>query len=417
MIGLSGLITPSLDEMVEVASEMSNQGFKIPLLIGGATTSKKHTVIKIDPVYKDNVFHVLDASKSVFVSQNLLKENNESYKKEIKTEYKKVKDKYYNNKSSKLISLDESQKNKFEFDWSNYNPVKPSFEGVKYFEDILVEDIIDYIDWTPFFNAWGFKKSYPKILNDKKMGEEAKKLFKDANEFLDLAVKEKLFNPKATIGFFEATSIGDDIILKNGITLNHLRQQTNKGSRKNYCLSDFIAPQDYNIKDWIGAFAVTAGTNVDIISNEKSKQNNDYESIMIKVIGDRIAEALAEKMHKDVRKKLWGYSSEENLNNLDLIKEKYIGIRPAPGYPACPDHSEKEKIWKLLDIKNNSKMKLTESYAVSPASSVTGWYFSHPKSKYFSISQISNDQLKNYAKRKGANEEIFKKIFPHILEL
>ena len=417
MIGLSGLITPSLDEMVEVASEMSNQGFKIPLLIGGATTSRKHTVIKIDPVYKDNVFHVLDASKSVFVSQNLLKENNESYKKEIKTEYEKVKDKYYNNKSSKLISLGESQKNKFEFDWQNYKPVKPSFEGIKYYEDILVEDIIDYIDWTPFFNAWGFKKSYPKILNDKKMGEEAKKLFKDANEFLDLAVKEKLFNPKATIGFFEASSIGDDIILKNGITLNHLRQQTNKGSRKNYCLSDFIAPKDYNIKDWIGAFAVTAGTNVDIISDKKSKQNNDYESIMIKVIGDRIAEALAEKMHEDVRKKLWGYSTEENLNNSDLIKEKYIGIRPAPGYPACPDHSEKEKIWKLLDIENNSKMKLTESYAVSPASSVTGWYFSHPKSKYFSISQISNDQLKNYAKRKGDNEEIFKKIFPHILEL
>ena len=249
------------------------------------------------------------------------------------------------------------------------------------------------------------------------MGEEAKKLFKDANEFLDLAVKEKLFNPKATIGFFEASSVGDDIILKNGITLNHLRQQTNKGSRKNYSLSDFIAPKDYNINDWIGAFAVTAGTNVDIISDKKSKQNNDYESIMIKVIGDRIAEGLAEKMHEDVRKKLWGYSSEENLNNSDLIKEKYIGIRPAPGYPACPDHSEKEKIWKLLDIENNSKMQLTESYAVSPASSVTGWYFSHPKSKYFSISQISNDQLKNYANRKGVNEDILKKIFPHILEL
>ena len=417
MIGLSGLITPSLDEMVEVASEMSNQGFKIPLLIGGATTSRKHTVIKIDPVYKNNVYHVLDASKSVFVSQNLLKDNNESYKKEIKAEYEQVKDKYYNNKSDKLISLNESQQNKFEFNWQNYNPVKPSFEGVKYYEDILVEDIIDYIDWTPFFNAWGFKTSYPKILNDKKMGKEANKLFKDANEFLDLAVKEKLFNPKATIGFFEASSIGDDIILKNGITLNHLRQQTNKGSRKNYCLSDFIAPVDSNIKDWIGAFAVTAGTNVDIISNEKSKQNNDYESIMIKVIGDRIAEALAEKMHEDVRKKIWGYSSEENLNNSDLIKEKYIGIRPAPGYPACPDHSEKEKIWKLLDIDNNSKMKLTESYAVSPASSVTGWYFSHPESKYFSISQISNEQLKNYAKRKGINQEILKKIFPHILEL
>jgi 5-methyltetrahydrofolate--homocysteine methyltransferase len=417
MIGLSGLITPSLDEMVEVASEMNNQGFKIPLLIGGATTSRKHTVIKIDPVYKDNVFHVLDASKSVFVSQNLLKENNESYKQEIKTEYKEVRERYFNNKSNKLISLDESRQNKFEFDWSNYNPVKPSFEGVKYFKDILVEDIIDYIDWTPFFNAWGFKNSYPKILNDKKMGEEAKKLFKDANEFLDLAVKEKLFNPKATIGFFEATSIGDDIILKNGITLNHLRQQTNKGSRKNYCLSDFIAPKDYNIKDWIGAFAVTAGTNVEIISNEKSKQNNDYESIMIKVIGDRIAEALAEKMHEDVRKKLWGYSSEEKLNSSDLIKEKYIGIRPAPGYPACPDHSEKEKIWGLLDIENNSKMKLTESYAVSPASSVTGWYFSHPESKYFSISQISNEQLKNYAKRKGMIEETLKRIFPHILEL
>ena len=417
MIGLSGLITPSLDEMVEVATEMKNHGFQIPLLIGGATTSKTHTVIKIDPVYKNNVFHVLDASKSVFVSQNLLKEDNKIFKKEIEKEYSDVRDQYFNQKSSRLITLKECRKNKFDWDWKNYTPPKPTFEGIKYYDNIEIESVIDFIDWTPFFNAWGFKSSYPKVLQNNQMKEEAKKLFADANNLLELICKEKLFNPLATIGFFEAYSSGDDIFLKNGTILHHLRQQTNKGQRYNYCLADFIAPKNLNIPDWIGAFAVTAGTNIDKLSKEKSKKNKDYESIMIKIIGDRIAEALAEKMHLKVRKELWKYSPNENLNNLDLIQEKYTGIRPAPGYPSCPDHSEKIKIWSLLDIENNSKMQLTESYAISPASSVTGWYFSHPKSKYFSISQISNEQLQDYSKRKNMEINNLKKIFPHILDL
>ena len=416
MIGLSGLITPSLDEMVDVAKEMNDKGLKIPLLIGGATTSRKHTVIKIDPVYKENVFHVLDASKSVFVSQKLLNKNNEDYKKEIKKEYDNVREDYLNKNSKKLLTLDEARNKKFKFDWENYEPTKPSFEGIKYFNELRVDDFIDYIDWSPFFNAWGFKSSYPKILKDDKMKDEANKLFNDANAFIEKCIHEKLFNLKATIGFFEAYSFGDDIFLKNNIILNNLRQEINKGKRSNYCLSDFIMPKEFNKKDWIGAFAVTAGTNVDKLSKISANNNNDYESIMIKIIGDRIAEAMAEKMHESVRKELWGYDSKEKLSNSDLIRERYNGIRPAPGYPACPDHSEKVKIWKLLDIENNSKMKLTESYAVSPASSVTGWYFSHPNSKYFAVNRISNEQLKNYSKRKGVSEKNLKKIFPHILQ-
>ena len=416
MIGLSGLITPSLDEMVDVAKEMGEKGLEIPLLIGGATTSKKHTVIKIDPVYKDNVFHVLDASKSVFVSQKLMNENKEDFKKELKNEYSLVREKYYNTTSKKLLTFKEAKDNKFDFDWKNYEPTKPSFEGIEYFNKLNVEEFIDYIDWSPFFNAWGFKSSYPKILKDDKMKDEASKLYNDANLFLEKCINEQLFNLKATIGFFEAYSSGDDIFLKNNIILNNLRQEINKGKRSNYCLSDFIMPKEFNKKDWIGAFAVTAGTNVDKLSKISAKNNNDYESIMIKVIGDRIAEAMAEKMHETVRKELWGYDLKEKLSNEDLIRERYTGIRPAPGYPACPDHSEKAKIWELLDIENNSQMKLTESYAVSPASSVTGWYFSHPNSKYFAVNRISNEQLKDYAKRKGFSEEALKKIFPHILE-
>jgi len=416
MIGLSGLITPSLDEMVDVAKEMGEKGLKIPLLIGGATTSKKHTVIKIDPVYKNNVFHVLDASKSVFVSQKLIKDSDNKFKEEIKKDYDIVREKFYNNKSKSLLSLNDARKNQFNFDWKNYQPIKPSFEGIKYFENLKVEDFVDFIDWSPFFNAWGFKSSYPKILKDDSMKNEAQKLFDDANAFLEKCIKEKLFNPKATIGFFEAFSKNDDIFLKNKMVLNNLRQEISKGKRPNYCLSDFIMPKKYGKKDWIGAFAVTAGTNVEKLSKISSKNNNDYESIMIKVIGDRIAEAMAEKMHKLVRTDFWGYSYGEKFSNEDLIRERYSGIRPAPGYPACPDHSEKMKIWKLLDIKNNSKMKLTESFAVTPASSVTGWYFSHPKSKYFAVNRISKEQLKDYSRRKGVAEKDLKKIFPHILE-
>jgi len=417
MIGLSGLITPSLDEMIDVAKELENQNFDIPVLIGGATTSKKHTAIKINPEYSNGIIHVHDASKSVSVSQKLMSEEKSIFKNEIDKEYKLLKESY-NNKSSKLISIEEARENKFICDWDKYNPIEPTFEGVKFFDNIPVEKLTDYIDWTPFFNAWGFNSRYPRVLENNKTKDEAQKLFEDGKSLLNEAIKEKWFDAKATVGFFPANSSGDDIILHNEqINLYNLRQQIAKrGTKPNYCLSDFIAPIHSGKKDWIGGFAVTAGFNVEKIGQNFADNNDDYKSIMIKVLGDRIAEALAEKMHEKVRTELWGYSKNESLNNDDLIKEKYIGIRPAPGYPSCPDHSEKLALFDLLDIKNNSKLQLTESYAVYPASSVSGWYFSHPESRYFGISRINEEQLIDYSNRKKMDKEKLSKIFPQIID-
>jgi len=419
MIGLSGLITPSLDEMIDVAKEMENQKFDIPVLIGGATTSKKHTAIKISPEYSNGIVHVHDASKSVSVSQKLMSKEQLVFKKEIKEEYKLIKESYNNNKSKKLISIDEARDNKFTCDWDIYNPIQPTFEGIRYFDNIPVEEIIDYIDWTPFFNAWGFNSRYPKVLEKNETKKEAQKLFDDGKRLLNQAIKEKWFDTKATVGFYPANSSGDDIILHGeNFNLYHLRQQTLKRRGiPNYCLSDFIAPVESCKKDWIGGFAVTAGFNVEKIGQNFADKNDDYKSIMIKVLGDRIAEALAEKMHEKVRTDLWGYSKNESLKNEDLIKEKYIGIRPAPGYPSCPDHSEKIALFNLLDIKNNSKLQLTESYAVYPASSVSGWYFSHPQSQYFGLSRIDKEQLVDYSKRKKMEKEKLVKIFPQIIDL
>ena len=418
MIGLSGLITPSLDEMIDVAKEMKKEKFNIPILIGGATTSKKHTAIKINPEYNNGVIHVNDASKSVSVSQKLMGKEKSVFKNKIQEEYKILREAYNNNKSSKLISLDKARKNKFIDDWDNYTPIKPTFEGIKFFDNISIEEIVDYIDWTPFFNAWGFKQLYPRVIQNDKTKEEAKKLFDDAKDLLNEAIQENWFDAKATIGFFPANSSEDDIILHNKkFNLYNLRQQISKsGEKPNYCLSDFIAPIESKKKDWIGGFAVTAGFNVEKIGEDFSNNNDDYKSIMIKVLGDRIAEALAEKMHEKVRTELWGYAKDETLNNEQLIKEKYIGIRPAPGYPSCPDHSEKIALFNLLDIKNNSKLELTESYAVYPASSVSGWYFSHPESRYFGISRINEEQLIDYAKRKKMDKGKLVKIFPQIID-
>jgi len=418
MIGLSGLITPSLDEMIDVAKEMEKEKFNIPVLIGGATTSKKHTAIKINPEYNNGVIHVNDASKSVSVSQKLMGKEKSVFKNEVQEEYKILREAYNNDKSSKLISLDKARENKFIDDWDNYTPIKPTFEGIKFFDNISIEEIVDYIDWTPFFNAWGFKQLYPRVIQNDKTKKEAKKLFDDAKDLLNEAIQENWFDAKATIGFFPANSSEDDIILHNKkFNLYNLRQQISKsGEKPNYCLSDFIAPIESKKKDWIGGFAVTAGFNVEKIGEDFSNNNDDYKSIMIKVLGDRIAEALAEKMHEKVRTELWGYAKDETLNNKQLIKEKYIGIRPAPGYPSCPDHSEKISLFNLLDIKNNSKLKLTESYAVYPASSVSGWYFSHPESRYFGISRINEEQLIDYAKRKKMDKGKLVKIFPQIID-
>ena len=418
MIGLSGLITPSLDEMIDVAKEMKKQKFNIPILIGGATTSKKHTAIKINPEYNNGVIHVNDASKSVSVSQKLMSKEKSVFKNQVEEEYKILRETYNNNKSSKLISLEQARKNKFVYDWDSYNPIKPTFEGVKFFDNIPIEEIVDYIDWTPFFNAWGFKQLYPRVIQNDKTKKEAKKLFDDAKDLLNEAIQGNWFDAKATIGFFSANSSEDDIILHNKkFNLYNLRQQISKsGEKPNYCLSDFIAPIESKKKDWIGGFAVTAGFNVEKIGEDFSKNNDDYKSIMIKVLGDRIAESLAEKMHEKVRTELWGYAKDESLNNEQLIKEKYIGIRPAPGYPSCPDHSEKIALFNLLDIKNNSKLELTESYAVYPASSVSGWYFSHPESRYFGISRINEEQLIDYAKRKKMDKGKLVKIFPQIID-
>ena len=405
--------------MIDVAKEMERQKFNIPILIGGATTSKKHTAIKINPEYKNGVIHVHDASKSVSVSQKLMGDGKSIFKDEIDREYTLLKENYNNKKSDNLISLDMARQNKFTCDWDRYIPTKPTFEGVKFFDNIPVEELVNYIDWTPFFNAWGFKKRYPKVLENEETKNEAQKLFEDGKNLLNQAIKEKWFDTKATIGFFSANSSEDDIILHNEkFNLYNLRQQTSKsGNKPNYCLSDFIAPIHSNKQDWIGGFAVTAGFNVEKIGQDFADNNDDYKSIMIKVLGDRIAEALAEKMHEKVRTELWGYAKNEGLKNEDLIKEKYIGIRPAPGYPSCPDHSEKLALFDLLDIKNNSKLQLTESYAVYPASSVSGWYFSHPESRYFGISRINEEQLIDYSNRKKMEKEKLIKIFPQVIDL
>lgn len=414
IIGLSGLITPSLDEMVHVAKEMERLKFSVPLLIGGATTSKVHTAVKIEQHYTHNqTIHVLDASRAVNVASNLLGGQKEKFVAEIKDEYEKIRIGYQNRQSSKsLLSYEDAKKNKLQIDWKKTVITEPTLIGNKYFNDYSIEELAQYIDWAPFFMTWELKGKYPEILNDKVVGVEATKLFEDAQNLLKKIIAEKWLTANAVIGLYPANTVGDDIEIytdesrkKVLATLHTLRQQNEKAAgQPNFALADFIAPKATGIKDYVGGFAVTAGIGIEKWVEAFEKDHDDYNSILLKALADRLAEAFAERMHERVRKEFWGYAKDEKLSNEELIKEKYIGIRPAPGYPACPDHTEKPILFDLLDA-TKTGIQLTESMAMHPASAVSGLYFSHPESKYFGLGKIDQSQLKDYAKRKGMKLE------------
>ncbi|HAZ34584.1 MAG TPA: methionine synthase, partial [Gammaproteobacteria bacterium] len=393
IIGLSGLITPSLDEMVFVAKEMTRRGFELPLLIGGATTSKAHTAVKIEPGYDKGVFYVKDASKAVGVATSLLSDKlKPALVQSTKEEYEEVRVRRAKKGKTKLISLEAARKNKPKLKFDQITT--PNKLGVHVFEDYDLNEIFEFIDWVPFFRTWELAGKFPDILTDKVVGESASALFKDAKAMFKKVMDEKLLQANAVVGIFPANSVNEDIELtdKNGkvlMTLNQLRQQLDKkGNTSNFCLSDFIAPKDGGVQDYMGAFAVTAGINIDPLVAAYEADHDDYNSIMIKAVADRFAEAFAEMMHYKFRTELWGYS-DEDFNNDEFIQEKYRGIRPAPGYPACPEHSEKEKIWALLDVEKNTGMTLTSSYAMLPTASVSGWYFAHPESRYFGVAKIN----------------------------
>lgn len=429
VIGLSGLITPSLDEMVFVAKEMKRRGMKQPLLIGGATTSKIHTAVKVEPYYDQPTIHVLDASRSVPVVSSLLNpENKIKFVADIKAEYEVMRQRHQSKQVIKdYLKIEDARKNKLKLDWANYTPPTPSFLGTKVFDDYDLSELRKYIDWTPFFSTWELHGKYPNILEDKIVGVEAKKLLADANALLDKIIAEKWLTAKAVVGFFEANSNEDDIELQNidnpelltdkrKSVLHHLRQQNKKGEGlPNYCLSDFVAPTTSGKKDYIGGFAVTSGIGIEKWIEHFQSQHDDYNKIMLAALADRLAEALAERMHERVRTEFWNYDTQENLSSEELIKEKYVGIRPAPGYPACPDHTEKPMLFKLLDAEKNAGIILTESNAMYPASSVSGWYFSHPDSKYFGIGKIAKDQLEDYAQRKNMQTEEMERWLQSVL--
>ena len=405
VIGLSGLITPSLDEMIYVAQEMQRKKMDIPLIIGGATTSKIHTAVKLNEHYENAVVHVIDASKSVGVLNNLLSKNSNIYCNEIEKEYNKIKDNYLKRKSEKrYLSLKDARANGLETNWQQFKINTPNQLGTQV-SNYTVEEIREYIDWTPFFYTWEMKKKFPEILKDDSFGEQAVKLYEDANLMLDLIAKQNWLELKAVVGIWKANSSGDDIILKdakNNVieTFCTLRQQAVK-SNNNLALSDYIAPDISGIEDYIGAFVCTAGLGIDNPIAQYEKDFDDYNVILLKAVADRLAEALTEFMHERIRKEIWGYSKNEKYTNDELIEERYIGIRPAPGYTACPDHTEKLKIFKLLNAEKNIGVSLTESMAMTPNSSVSGYYFSHPMSKYFTVGKVQDDQIADYAKRKN----------------
>ena len=415
VIGLSGLITPSLDEMVHIANELERRNLDFPLMIGGATTSKAHTAVKIDPKYKNAVIHVNDASRAVGVVSSLLSNRNAEYVSDLKTDYADFREKFLNRQVDKeYISIEEARNQKFKIDWKNETIVSPKQTGIHIIENQNLEELIPYIDWSPFFRSWDLFGKYPQILKDEVVGEQATELFADAQKMLQKIVSEKLLTAKAIFGIFPANSNEqDDIELKNGeetFTFRTLRQQHKKSDGKEYlALSDFIAPKNFGKQDYIGAFAVTTGFGTDELAQKYEAEHDDYNAIMVKAIADRLAEAFAEFLHKKVRTEIWGYSNDENLENDDLISEKYVGIRPAPGYPACPDHLEKTTIWDLLKVKENIGLELTESLAMFPTASVSGYYFANAKAKYFGVGKITEDQLKDYAERKNIDLELARK--------
>lgn len=424
IIGLSGLITPSLDEMVHIAKEMKRRNFTIPLMIGGATTSRMHTAVRIAPEYDNGIVHVLDASRSVTVAGSLLnKDTRPAFLNGIKNEYDQLKKDFGNKRSAKsLLSFEESQKNKFNTDWENFNPVKPSFTGTKILKNYSLGDISSYIDWQPFFIAWEMHGKFPQILKDEKIGKEATVLYKDAQKLLKKIIDEKWLFANGVIGFWEAVATSPDTIEVNFnneeiIKLESLRQQIKKApGQHNLSLTDFIKPGPFGEQDsdFIGAFAVTIH-GIEPYIKKFEEDLDDYNKIILQALADRLAEAFAELLHERTRKEFWGYATEEHLTTQELIEERYLGIRPAPGYPACPDHTEKYKLFELLNATENAGITLTESLAMYPASSVCGWYFAHPESKYFGVGKIGKDQVADYAKRKNMPlEEIERWLRPQL---
>ncbi|MDN3411770.1 methionine synthase [Pseudoalteromonas sp. APC 3250] len=406
IIGLSGLITPSLDEMVHVAKEMKRRGFELPLMIGGATTSKAHTAVKIEPQYDKGVVYVNNASRAVGVVSNLLsKDHKAEFLAKTTAEYDKVREQQARKKPrSKPVTIQRARDNAAKLDWDNYTPPVPKKLGVTEFKNVSIATLRKYIDWTPYFMTWSIAGKYPRIMDDEVVGEQARSLFKDANDMLDDLEKSGALQPLGVIGLFPANRVGDDIEIytdetrKELLTTScHLRQQTEKTDFANYCLADYIAPK--GTPDYFGAFAVTGGLEEDDLANAFDAKQDDYNKIMVKAVADRLAEAFAEYLHEQVRKEYWGYAPDENLGNDELIRENYQGIRPAPGYPACPEHTEKKKIWQLLDTEKRIGMQLTSSYAMWPGAAVSGWYFSHPQAKYYAVAAVQKDQVEDYAKR------------------
>ena len=419
VIGLSGLITPSLDEMVYVAKEMNRIGLKIPLLIGGATTSKAHTAVKIAPQANAPIIHVNDASRAVTVVNNLLSEDkNKVYTAEIAAEYHTFREKFLDRISSKkYIDLKTARKRKYNIDWEGFHLVEPSTLGCQTIEDQDLETLVSYIDWSPFFRSWDLHGKYPGILNDEIVGKEATSLFIDAQNMLRKIIDEKWLTAKARFGLFPANTVEDDILVfdpndfnKEKFRLITLRQQLQKrAGQPNLALADFVAPLEKGVRDYIGTFCVTTGYGTDEIAARFEKENDDYNSIMVKALADRLAEAFAEYLHREIRTRYWGYAPKESLTNEELIRERYKGIRPAPGYPACPDHLEKQTLWELMEVEKHIGVTLTESYAMWPAASVSGYYFAHPEAKYFGLGKIKEDQLLDYSKRRKISLQDAKK--------
>ncbi|MEM7618955.1 MAG: methionine synthase [Pseudomonadota bacterium] len=426
IVGLSGLITPSLDEMCFVAEEMEREGFDIPLLIGGATTSRIHTAVKINPNYnKGQAIYVTDASRAVGVASSLMSDNKVTYIDNIQNDYVKMAEAHSRGRrNKKRLALSDARANKIKIDWENYTPTKPSFTGTKVFASYDLEELAPYIDWTPFFSTWELNGQYPRILNDDVMGEAARALYDDAQKMLDQLLTEKWLQARAVIGFWPANRIGDDDIAlytnesrdENLAMFYTLRQQIARGQNKpNIALADFIAPAETKLEDYIGGFVVTTGIGEEEISEKFDKANDDYNKIMVKALADRLAEAFAERIHQRVRKEFWAYNSQETLSCEELIAEKYPGIRPAPGYPAQPDHTEKQTLFDILNAEQDGGVHLTESYAMWPGSAVSGLYFSHPESYYFGVGKIERDQIEDYAKRKGWDIETAEKWLAPIL--
>jgi 5-methyltetrahydrofolate--homocysteine methyltransferase len=409
LIGLSGLITPSLEEMSHVAREMQRQGFEMPLLIGGATTSRAHTALKIDPHYKQPTVWVKDASRAVGVAQSLISADLRTpFVAANDADYAEIRQRHRNRGDGKrLVSLEKARGQKFAGHWSDYTPPVPKQPGLHELDDYPLAELVDFIDWTPFFNTWELAGRYPAILTDEIVGAQASELYRDARAMLKKLVEKKWLTARAVFGLWPANSLGDDVVVEvdgKPTTFCFLRQQVDKpADRPDFCLADFIAPKESGKQDWLGGFAVTAGIGIEQHVARFEADHDDYNAILLKALADRLAEAFAERLHERVRKEFWGYADDESLDNDSLIDEKYRGIRPAPGYPACPEHSEKATLFRLLDAERNAGVKLTENFAMYPAAAVSGYYFSHPQSQYFVVGRVSKEQVEDYARRKGVS--------------